>query len=66
MADSALEKSAYITEKIKQKPDMFELVLEPMGTNICFYYIPPFFRNREYNFEQKAGVHKLIFEKMQK
>jgi len=39
----------------------------PMGTNICFTYIPPAFRAEgvDYTFEQKGSVHKIIFEKMQ-
>lgn len=41
---------------------------KPMGTNICFTYIPPAFRAEgvDYTFEQKGSVHKIIFDRMQK
>ena len=41
------------------------MVNDPMGTNICFWYIPRAFRNAEYSDEHKTAVHKLIFERMQ-
>lgn len=39
---------------------------KPMGTNICFTYIPPAFRAKgvDYTFEQKGSVHKIIFDRM--
>ena len=43
------------------------MVNEVMGTNICFWYTPPAFRNgAEYTDEQKTNVHKLIFDRMNK
>ena len=68
IADEAMEKSAYITKQIKSQPEKFYMENEPMGTNICFSYIPPAWRKKgvEYTFEQKGSVHKLIFERMQK
>ena len=65
LADYAMEKSAYITEQIKKQPEKFTMVNKPMGTNICFWYIPPAFRGKEYTNSQKANVHKLIFERFQ-
>ena len=41
---------------------------EPMGTNICFTYIPPAWRKEgvEYTFEQRGSIHKIIFDRMNK
>ena len=42
------------------------MINEPMGTNVCFSYIPPAFRgNVEFTDTQKGNVHKVIFERMQ-
>lgn len=65
IADFALEKSEYVTKLIKEQPDKFEMVNDPMGTNVCFWYTPPAFRNAPYTDEHKTAVHKLIFERMQ-
>lgn len=65
IADSALEKAEYITKKIEEQSDKFTMVNKPMGTNVCFWYIPPAFRNAPYTDEHKTAVHKLIFERMQ-
>ena len=65
-ADYAMEKSIYITKRIKEQPDKFEMVNEPMGVNICFWYNPPAFRGdkkSEYTDEFKTQTHKLIFER---
>ena len=42
------------------------MVNEPMGPNICFWYIPPAFRKglNIYTDEYKTKVHKLIFDRM--
>lgn len=42
------------------------MVNEPMGPNVCFWYIPPVFRNglNIYTDEYKTKVHKLIFDRM--
>jgi glutamate/tyrosine decarboxylase-like PLP-dependent enzyme len=56
IADEAMEKSAYITKRIIEQPDKFEMINEPMGTNICFSYTPPCYRGREYSNEQKNRV----------
>ena len=50
IADDAIEKSKYLIEKIKMNPDKFELINHPMGTNVCYSYIPPNFRGKEYNY----------------
>jgi len=67
-ADDAMEKSQYITNQIIAQPDKFVMENKPMGTNICFTYIPPAFRAEgvDYTFEQKGSVHKIIFDRMQK
>lgn len=67
-ADDALDKSEYITNQLKAQPDKFVMENEPMGTNICFTYIPPAFRAEgvDYTFEQKGSVHKIIFDRMNK
>jgi glutamate/tyrosine decarboxylase-like PLP-dependent enzyme len=65
LADAALAKTEYITEQLKAQPEKFEMMNEPMGTNICFWYTPRAFRGVEYSDEHKTAVHKLIFERMQ-
>jgi glutamate/tyrosine decarboxylase-like PLP-dependent enzyme len=66
-AEFALQKAQYITQQIKARPEIFEMVNDPQGTNVCFWYIPPAFRNgAEYTDAQKAEVHKEIFDRMQK
>ena len=67
-ADDAMAKSEYTTNQIKAQPDTFVMENEPMGTNICFTYIPPAFREpgAEYTFEQKGSIHKIIFDRMNK
>lgn len=65
MANHAIEKARYLTAEIKNRPEAFTMVNEPMGSNVCFSYTPPAFRgNVEYTDTQKANVHKLIFDKM--
>jgi len=61
-----MDKTKYITKKLKEQPEKFEMVNEPMGPNICFWYIPPVFREDrvKYTDDYKASVHKLIFDKM--
>ena len=49
---------------IKDRPEMFEMTSEPMSCNVCFWYIPPAFRGKEYTDSQKANVHKLMFNRM--
>lgn len=68
IADYAMEKSIYITKRIREQPDKFEMVNDPMGVNICFWYFPPAFRGdkkSEYTDELKTQTHKLIFERFQ-
>lgn len=70
IADAAYDKTQYITKLIREQPDKFEMVNEPLGTNTCFWYTPPFFRKGadgwgKYSDEYKTKTHKLIFEKMQ-
>jgi len=51
IANDALDKSIYMVERIRQQPDKFEMVNDPQGTNVCFWYIPPAFRGKEYTDE---------------
>ena len=65
IADSELRKAQRMTDLVKQSTD-FELVSEPMGTNVCYWYIPKYFYSNpeEYTHERKAAVHKLIHQRM--
>lgn len=65
IADAALKKTDHIVDLIKAQPDKFEMVNDPMGTNICFWYTPPAFRNdpSSYTDERKTAVHKIIFDR---
>jgi len=49
LADFSMEKAKYITQQIKAQPDKFEMINEPMATNICFSYTPPAFRGKDYS-----------------
>jgi len=40
--------SRYLVEAIKSRPDRFILINEPMCTNVCFYYIPPYLEGKGY------------------
>jgi len=53
---------------LKEQSDKFEMVNEPMGVNICFWYTPPAFRGENahlYTDELKTLTHKMIFERFQ-
>lgn len=63
MAEAAFDKAVYLTEQIKKRPEAFTMVNEPMGTNICFWYIPPAFRGKAFSHSQMANTHKLLFER---
>lgn len=70
IANAAINKAKYITMKIKQTPDKFQMVREPMGVNVNFWYTPPCFRaggahQSEWNDEMKIAVHKEVFERFQ-
>ena len=46
---------------------MFEMVNKPMGTNVCFSYIPPKFRGANlhaYSPSTRNQVHAKIYEEM--
>ena len=63
-ADHAMEKTEYFTKLVKSQPEKYELVIEPRGPNICFWYVPPAFRGKQYTFDDRVAVHKIIFERM--
>lgn len=70
IADAAFNKTMYITQLIKEQPEKFEMVNEPVGANTCFWYTPPYFRKGgdgegKYTDEYITKTHKLIFERMQ-
>jgi len=45
MMDRYMELTAYLVEKLRQKPDRFQLIVaEPECTNVCFWYVPARFR----------------------
>lgn len=69
IANNSLEQTAYVTNALKANPDKFELVTtDPMGTNICFWYVPPYYRENpeEWTFEAKSEVHKYLYTAQQK
>lgn len=67
IADNELAKTSRMTELIKASED-FEMVAEPMGTNVCYWYTPDYFlaHPEEYTTKRKSEVHKLIFDRMKK
>lgn len=45
MMDRYMELAAYLVEKLRQKPERFQLIVaEPECTNVCFWYVPARFR----------------------
>lgn len=67
IANTALDLSRYITDQFNAHPN-FEMVHEPMGTNVCFWYIPPYYKANpsEWTNEAKAEVHKYLYTAQQK
>jgi glutamate/tyrosine decarboxylase-like PLP-dependent enzyme len=65
MADNELKKAARMKQLVDESDD-FEMVANPMGTNVCFWYTPKYFRQHaeKYTNSCKAEVHKLIFNRM--
>ena len=64
LANDAMDKATYLIGKVKEQPDKFTMINEPMGTNVGFSYTPPAFRGKEYTDAQKTSVHKIIFDRM--
>ncbi|KAL1419767.1 hypothetical protein MTO96_004681 [Rhipicephalus appendiculatus] len=56
--DHLFEMSNYLVQKIKDRPDMFHLLLEPELVNVCFWYIPKRLRGKPHSKEkeQELGV----------
>eukprot|EP00547_Thalassionema_nitzschioides_P012398 CAMPEP_0194263302 /NCGR_PEP_ID=MMETSP0158-20130606/46988_1 /TAXON_ID=33649 /ORGANISM="Thalassionema nitzschioides, Strain L26-B" /LENGTH=554 /DNA_ID=CAMNT_0039003483 /DNA_START=12 /DNA_END=1676 /DNA_ORIENTATION=- len=67
IADNELAKTEIMTKLVKASDD-FEMVAEPMGTNVCYWYTPEYFMlyPEEYTSNRKARVHQLIFDRMKK
>lgn len=67
IADNELTKAELMTKLVKASND-FEMVAEPMGTNVCYWYTPEYFllHPEEYTPKRKSEVHKLIFDRMKK
>jgi glutamate/tyrosine decarboxylase-like PLP-dependent enzyme len=65
IADNGLEKARRLTKLVREAAD-FELVANPMGTNVCFWYIPSYFQRHpeECTDQRKEMVHKIIFNRM--
>ena len=63
LADRALDNSRYMVELLKSKPN-YTLAHEPMATNICFWYIPPYYMEHpdEWNDDAKIAVHKYMYK----
>ncbi|XP_077524610.1 glutamate decarboxylase [Amblyomma americanum] len=58
LIDHLFDMSNYLVQKIKERPDMFYLLLEPELVNVCFWYIPKRLRGKPHNKEkeQELGV----------
>ncbi|CAN8013284.1 unnamed protein product, partial [Ixodes persulcatus] len=56
--DHLFDMSNYLVKKIKERPDMFYLLLEPELVNVCFWYIPERLRNTPHSKqkEEQLGV----------
>ena len=65
LALEAIEKARYIEKQIRSQPDKYEMAHNPMGTNICWWYIPPALKDN-YTKEMKGKVSKIIYERMSK
>lgn len=68
LIDNAFDKALYLKEQVKQRRG-FELVLPTFQyTNVCFFYIPKFMRNKELKDEKwwknVSTVTTLIKERM--
>lgn len=67
IANNSLDLAGYATHRIREHPG-FELVHEPMGTNVCFWYVPPYYREHpaEWTDTAKRRVHKQLYVAQQK
>ena len=67
IANNSLDCAKYVTTAIKAIPDKFTMVNEPMGTNVCFWYIPPYFRENpsEWTDKVKTQVHHYLYKAQQ-
>jgi glutamate/tyrosine decarboxylase-like PLP-dependent enzyme len=65
IADNDLEKARRLTKLVQEAAD-FELVANPMGTNVCFWYIPSYFQMHpeECIDQRKEMVHNTLFNRM--
>ena len=71
IANGARDKADYITQRIKEQSDKFQLVREPFAFNVNFWYTPEKYRKgaiyeKEWTFDTIVKTHKEIFERMQK
>jgi len=67
IANNSLDLAGYVIDRIREHPG-FEMVHEPMGTNVCFWFIPPYYRDHpaEWTDEAKRLVHKHLYVAQQK
>lgn len=65
IADNDLEKARKLAALVEEAKD-FELVTNPMGTNVCYWYIPLYFQKNPQDFtsERRTMTHKIIFSRM--
>jgi glutamate/tyrosine decarboxylase-like PLP-dependent enzyme len=44
--DAAFDRASDMVAAVKRRPSSFELVADPMFTNVCFWFVPPTLRDR--------------------
>lgn len=54
--DHLFDMSDYLVRKIKERSDMFYLLLEPELVNVCFWYIPKRLRNMPHSREKEEQL----------
>jgi len=42
--------SKYLMQAVKERPETFILINEPMCTNVCFYYVPPCLKKEGFDY----------------
>jgi len=67
IANTSLDLSKYVTNQLNAHPN-FKMVHEPMGTNVCFWYIPPYYKANpaEWTDDAKIAVHNYMYTAQQK
>ncbi|KAG0427665.1 hypothetical protein HPB47_025294, partial [Ixodes persulcatus] len=60
--DHLFDMSNYLVKKIKERPDMFYLLLEPELVNVCFWYIPERLRNTPHSKQKEEQLGVMLQE----